>query len=604
MRPRFLFVCCAYFAWCFVAACSQLTSNEDTRGRHGRQIKNTDTKGLCVEGGVGYKACHQTGVFCTAVDTKQTFQCDCLDEKQYYDANDTKCKHWKSCDPNPCLFGKCADQDGKKPRTCSCPKMKDLFEDCQIKDNKKIMCERAEGKAKIDPSGAVYCDCGPGKTYVGEKCELTTCIDYGMTCKELCVLKLLDKDNRCCQGWNISDCSESKKDITSCTTGSIMVDGECQDACTANQAAPICPDGCTALVNGRPYECKCKSGFELAGNGKTCREKHTCNEEEKNNCHESEICSILDSRPVCTCAEGQQRLSGVCTDKCHTKCDHKFAKCVIKNRNEQCSCIGPFSADERGSQMCALAFYSYILTFQTTFHSSYSDREFKNISKALKVLFGKELLKIETVNWGYEIVLRLVFQTKQHPAVLRRMSHCQYPKGDGCLFPPNLNVKSSSLKDLEEEDLCGDVLQGVFNLPDGISECIKKEDNYTIRCKEGFIAYNEVVSGRLRRWSCKGPATQMDVTSETGIPETTTGMDPEGKETTPKSGDPCVSSPCLNGGDCRPASDETFICECKKGFSGKRCETNSSGKLEAQAVAIITMSIIMQVARLQMFGMA
>ncbi|XP_029833894.2 glycoprotein antigen BM86 isoform X3 [Ixodes scapularis] len=605
MRSLCLFVWSAHFACCVIVTCSPQTGIMQARENQNHRFQD-----ICTEGSVGYKTCHEMGAFCSPIQAKKTFQCDCWREDLYYDANETMCKHWQSCEPNPCRYGKCTDQGGKKPRSCSCPRMKDLYENCQIKKEKELSCEEAQAIARIDQNGRVYCDCGPAKTYHNGKCELTGCLNYSKTCQDLCNDNILYKDDRCCEGWNASNCSRPPIASTFCPTGYVRLRGQCRDACTANVTSPICPEGCTPMTNDQmPFHCKCKSGFELAEDGLTCREKVVCNEEEKKKCHESEICTIIDTKAVCTCAEGLQRLNGVCTDKCTTKCDHKFAKCVIIDRYERCTCIYPLSKTSNGNQMCTLEFYSYILVFQTNdtepYTSSFCDNKLPDITSALKVVFGRELLKVETVSCKNEFVLRLVFENKQHPAVLRRMSNCQYPQGDVCIFPPKLNVKAASLKAIEEENLCAGILQELFNVSDASSECTKEEDNYTIRCREGFTAYGEVKSGRLTRWSCKAKDLLTSSSTESNAPET---ISPEAgsRETTTLNNpeDPCISIPCFNNGLCKKGPKNTYMCECKQGFSGERCERNAGKKLEAQVVAVITFLIGMQLSLRWMFGLA
>ncbi|KAM7314765.1 glycoprotein antigen BM86 isoform X1 [Ixodes scapularis] len=139
------------------------------------------------------------------------------------------CKHWQSCEPNPCRYGKCTDQGGKKPRSCSCPRMKDLYENCQIKKEKELSCEEAQAIARIDQNGRVYCDCGPAKTYHNGKCELTGCLNYSKTCQDLCNDNILYKDDRCCEGWNASNCSRPPIASTFCPTGYVRLRGQCRE---------------------------------------------------------------------------------------------------------------------------------------------------------------------------------------------------------------------------------------------------------------------------------------------------------------------------------------------------------------------------------------
>ena len=40
-------------------------------------------------------------------------------------------------------------------------------------------------------------------------------------------------------------------------------------------------------------------------------------------------------------------------------------------------------------------------------------------------------------------------------------------------------------------------------------------------------------------------------------------------------GDPCIPSPCQNGGRCRPDfSAGTYVCDCPANFIGQNCETS------------------------------
>ncbi|XP_051285542.1 zonadhesin, like isoform X2 [Dicentrarchus labrax] len=56
---------------------------------------------------------------------------------------------------------------------------------------------------------------------------------------------------------------------------------------------------------------------------------------------------------------------------------------------------------------------------------------------------------------------------------------------------------------------------------------------------------------------------------------------------------PCLSYPCLNGGKCKEASNNSYTCQCAEGFEGTNCEVEitQSGGLETRWVILIAVLV-------------
>uniref|UniRef100_A0A4D5RFZ9 Putative conserved secreted protein n=1 Tax=Ixodes scapularis TaxID=6945 RepID=A0A4D5RFZ9_IXOSC len=617
MRPLIVFAL-AVFAWTartspVLGLALQNEANED-------QTIHEDPKGICKR--VGSSLCGDLAT-CVALPAKDSFQCSCP-KGGFYDANDKTCKHWQSCGPLPCKIGYCDDGNGSKKRHCKCGGIPGLTEFCKINKEAKFKCEEY-GATAVLKGDEVTCDCGPAKKLINKKCVPVACLNFTMTCEELCQKKLLDKDDRCCQGWNIENCSKTPDETRYCKPGYISRNDSCVDACTAKVADPLCPNGCKSSATDLPFQCICKKGFQLAEDGITCTERRVCNEEEKKRCRKDQICGIVNDEVTCSCKSHQQEKDGVCTNECFVKkCSDPFANCEVYLGTEKCFCTRPLFPTRNIT--CGLEKYSYILTFRTNDTSPYSDDLCENkkedIWKALKTLFGAQLVDDTLLSCKEDFVIRLAFSQKQDPAVLKRIETCQYFRGDVCIFPPRLYIKEGSAK-LEEEDLCTEFFQKQLNKSNGMYVCQKVGDNYLFKCRDGLFSYNEVTSGRLTRWSCADkredippassespklvtdkepqPGTEGNVTKNTPVPDVTdkepqTGTEGAVTKTTPVSDDPCSPSPCVNGGVCKPGTGKTFTCECPKGFKGNLCEEKNSGvSVQAPVTAIlgIAMSLLL-----------
>ncbi|XP_023821956.1 IgGFc-binding protein isoform X1 [Oryzias latipes] len=71
-------------------------------------------------------------------------------------------------------------------------------------------------------------------------------------------------------------------------------------------------------------------------------------------------------------------------------------------------------------------------------------------------------------------------------------------------------------------------------------------------------------------------------------PEGFQGSDCE-EEITPPGETPCLSNPCLNGGTCTEGGNNTYTCECPEGFEGTNCEREDirPGGLETKWIILI-----------------
>ncbi|CAN8014091.1 unnamed protein product, partial [Ixodes persulcatus] len=334
-------------------------------------------------------------------------------------------------------------------------------------------------------------------------------------------------------------------------------------------------------------------------------ERRVCNEDEKKRCRKDQICGIVNDEATCICEGHQREKDGVCTNECFVKkCSDPYANCEVFFRKEECFCTPPlFPA---GNSNCGLEKYTYILTFRTNDTSPYSDdfceSKKEDIRKAaITTLFGKQLVDDTLLSCEEEFIIRLTFSQKQDPAALKRIETCQYLRGDVCIFPPRLYIKEGSAK-LEEEDFCTDFFQKQLNKSNGMYVCQKVGDNYLFKCRDGLFSYNKVTTGRLTRWSCADKREDIPPESSESPKSAVTDKEPQpgtegsGTKNTPVPDDPCSSSPCLNGGVCKPGTGKTFTCECPKGFKGNLCEEKNSGiSVQAPATAIlgIAMSLLL-----------
>ncbi|KAG8011093.1 Thrombomodulin [Nibea albiflora] len=145
--------------------------------------------------------------------------------------------------------------------------------------------------------------------------------------------------------------------------------GGCEHGC--EKSTCLCPAGQTLLPNkitcgpaadpcakcahecqreGDTYACKCRKGYRLAADGKSCVDVNECAEE--NPCTgEGEECVNTQGGFQCGCKDDFDREDGVCVDLsiCH-KCEHLL--CVKINKVYTCQCRAGHRVSKKNPTKC------------------------------------------------------------------------------------------------------------------------------------------------------------------------------------------------------------------------------------------------------------
>nr|ADR01313.1 Dr86 protein [Dermacentor reticulatus] len=445
------------------------------------------------------------------------FVCRCERNDTYYDAAERTCLFKRTCKTTECTIGTCFETGINKAR-CGCPNMDYLTVNCQIRDFFIEDCKSKGGTAVLrkDWYSGAKCDCGEWAVMDSNKskCVPTTCLRPDLTCKDLCENKLLEKDNRCCQGWNSEDCSVVPQDGTYCSPGSIMVKGgNCQDACTAKEAKFVCANGCRKTQSStRAYECQCERDYVVAEDGITCKYSavwmtNSCNEEEKKTCLSSQTCYLEKNKPICKCPHNHQLVNGECTSRCtENKCHEKFMDCGVYIDRQSCFC--PWKSRKPGqvyNNECILREYYYTVSFtpNITLDANNCHLYTGLVVEAIKTSIGKEVFMVEILNCTQKIKARLISANPLSKYLLKRLQTCEHPDGDLCMLYPKLPIKKDTATEIEEEDLCDSLLKTQEEAYNGQNECVKVENFFWFKCAAGFRAVDYVTRGRLRRSICE-----------------------------------------------------------------------------------------------------
>ncbi|XP_037573721.1 glycoprotein antigen BM86-like [Dermacentor silvarum] len=457
---------------------------------------------------------------CEVVPGKtDAFVCRCERNDTYYDAAERTCLFKRTCKTTECTIGTCIESGPNKAR-CGCPKIDSLLVNCQIRDWFVQDCKTKGGTAVLRESWSfgAKCDCGEWAVMDRNKskCVPTTCLRPDLTCKDLCEKKLLEKDNRCCQGWNSTDCSAVPQDDTYCSPGSIMgKSGTCEDACTAKEAKFVCVNGCRKTMNStRAYECTCDNNYVVAEDGITCKAVQTtraCNEEQKKTCLvPNQICRVVKNRPICICPLTHQRANGQCTSRCtENTCHEDFTDCGVYMGKQSCFC--PWTSRKPPGAVyikeCILREYYYTVSFTPNISLDANNCKLYEgrVLEAMKTNIGTEVFMVEILNCTEKIKARLISAKPLSKYLLKRLQTCEHPDGDLCMLYPKLPIKKDTATEIEEENLCNSLLKVQEEAYDGVNECVKDKDKdlFWFKCVAGYEAVGYVTVGRVRRSICE-----------------------------------------------------------------------------------------------------
>ncbi|XP_037573719.1 glycoprotein antigen BM86-like isoform X2 [Dermacentor silvarum] len=451
--------------------------------------------------------------------SNDTLLCRCESGEQYFDAVEKKCHDKNSCDTKVCAMGWCQLDENGQPR-CACELAAWLTPDCEVAPEFAERCKN--GKVEII-QGAPECVCDSEAVKNGSRCIVTTCLNPSKTCSELCKAGLLEKDNRCCQGWSQPNCE--KPDAQYCSPGSIMTkEKKCQDACSTRDADILCRHGCKSTPNGkRPFECKCPQGYVVAEDGVTCKVRE-CTDEQKKTCRADQECHIQFNDNVrCSCGVHEREHDGVCTDRCGTKeCHLSNTYCGIYHGKEDCRCPWPY----QNAGNCRLDEYYYIVSFKTNGSLDAEDCS-RIVMKAMRTAFGRDLVNVDVLNCSEDMTIRLVFNKLPPTALLNRLRACQYPDGEFCIFYPRLAILKNSVSDFKIEDLCAGALKRVEREYNGTNKCVQDGHMISFKCTEGYVEKEVVRTERVSRSICErpcGPAEAEMCSSVLGKCEDKTGF--------------------------------------------------------------------------------
>lgn len=518
--------------------------------------------------------------------TNDTFICDCNHNKKnefYYDAAEKSCLPKISCKTVNCPIGNCVSSTMGKV-FCSCESIPNLTNTCKVQPHFSADCTRKGGRAVIpkDWRKGPQCDCGEWAAMdtTKKKCMPTTCLHPNVNCQDLCEKGLLDKDRRCCQKWDAKNCTEMPTNGTNCSPGSLE-DGpdKCTDACTKHDAKLLCPNGCRKTGNPeKVYECSCGPGKIISEDGITCRaafEERACSDEEKKTCRTDEMCIVVNSVTKCSCGEHQHLVDGVCTGKCGPNdCHERFLNCHVYHGKQECRCPLNHKLDGAPGEGCKLSQHYYTISFtpNVTLEAEdchmYQDR----VKAAMRTALGDRIYAVEIINCRNNIKARLITKSPLESPLLKKLQTCEHPMEKSiCMLYPGLPIIKGSATDIQEENLCDDLLKEQEMAYNGQNECVKEGNLFWFKCKAGYKEVGQDTLGRLRRSVC---------------------------EPDPDAPAEARQNPCLNDAakicgeaQCEPNADNTaFTCKCDAGFFfdavEKRCYNLKSCKVKKCEVGV------------------
>ncbi|XP_077524586.1 glycoprotein antigen BM86-like isoform X2 [Amblyomma americanum] len=477
---------------------------------------------ICNE--FGNKFCK--GEKCNAsLDVKGTFTCQCERDTMYFDAVEEMCQYKKTCVTTECSLGQCKEI-GINQAKCGCENKAYVTLTCKVTDFYAKECQQKGGTAVVnmDSLDGARCSCGEWAVMNSNKtkCIPTTCLYPALSCKDLCEKNLLDKDPRCCEGWDQKDCSKAPPIGTYCSPGTIRKGADCLSACIAGEGKLLCKNGCRASkVPGRAYECQCNSGYVVAEDGIQCKVDYTrltCPQEEEQKCLPGQYCTMKNKTAVCECPDHQHVVDGQCTGECsENKCHEDFTDCRVHFGKQRCSCPWALRKNPRSSatKECILNEYYYTVSFKPniSLEARDCDTHKNRVLQAMQTTIGPEIFRVEILNCTDDITARLITGKPLSPYLLRKLQICEYPEGNICRIYPRLPIQKGSATEIQEENLCASLLKEQETATKDTNECVRDGEYFWFKCKPGFREVDLKARGRLRRSVCE-PGVSCDVRSE------------------------------------------------------------------------------------------
>lgn len=524
---------------------------------------------ICNEFGNAF--CKGAATCNASKDVKETFTCKCEKDNMYFDAAKELCQYKKSCATMECSVGHCKEA-GANQANCVCENSYRLTLFCKVKDFFTEECKKKGGTAVMATysSGGARCDCGQwaAMNSANTQCVPTTCLYPSLSCRDLCENNLLDKDQRCCEGWDQKNCSKAPQDDTYCSPGTTRKDGNCESVCKTGEAKLLCKNGCKrSQVPGRAYECLCNSGYVVAEDGIQCKvnyKRPVCNTEEERNCLPGQRCIVKNNTTECECPHNQHLQDGKCTGDCsQNKCHEDFADCGVYFGKQRCFCPWTSRKNPRSPQTkhCTLNEYYYTVSFKPniSLDAHNCDAYKTRVLEAMRTTIGPEVYMVEILSCTDDIKARLITGKQLSPYLLKKLQICEYPEGDACIVYPKLPIQKGSATEIEEENICDSLLKAQADATNATNECVRDGNYFWFKCKRGFREVDVKTRGRLRRSVCE-PGVSCDENDEQKCHRTGHVCIPEGLQVVCK----CPRGKVEDQGNCKATCTQEKKEECEK----------------------------------------
>ncbi|NWR80797.1 SNED1 protein, partial [Centropus unirufus] len=328
-------------------------------------------------------------------------------------------------------------------------------------------------------------------------------------------------------------CLNAGKCIEDCITGNPSYTCSCLAGFTGKRChidvdeclSQPCLNGATCLNGAGNFSCRCPPGFS----GATCEtELSPC---ESRVCQNGGVCQVANGTAACSCQPGY--LGTDCqteVNECESSPCLNGGRCVDLPNNYSCVCLEPFVG-----QRCE------------TDSSSCEDRSCRTRQTCNYIRPGRYICTCSPGYYG---------------------NNCQYggPRVPGaCLSQPCQNAGS----------------------------CLETEQGYVCECQEGYTGQDcgdklwegcecrnggSCLEGNVTVCQCPpgffGLLCEFERTGMVGLDDLKGFFHPSDSMIlclTAAMPSPCDSDPCLNGGSCE-VHDDSYTCECPRGFLGKHCE--------------------------------